>query len=84
MKNRVWVYMATYNLTQVELAHHQGVTRQTIFAIEKEQYDPSLESVFKNVKLSGAKIEDMFIFSTLEKPPPPIGSHWKFKSQILR
>ncbi len=40
MKNRVRVYRAMYNLTQEELAHHLGVTRQTIFAIEKEHLAP--------------------------------------------
>jgi len=71
MKNRVRVYRAMYTLTQEELAHHLGVTRQTIFAIEKEQYDPSLELAFKIAQLFGAKIEDMFIFPLSIKPLPP-------------
>ena len=71
MKNRVRVYRAMYSLTQEELAHHLGVTRQTIFAIEKEQYDPSLELSFKIAQLFGAKIEDMFIFPLSIKPLPP-------------
>jgi len=70
MKNRVRVYRAMYNLTQEELAHHLKVTRQTIFAIEKEQYDPSLELAFKIAQLFGAKIEDIFIFPLWRSPLP--------------
>ena len=71
MKNRVRVYRAMYNLTQEELARHLGVTRQTIFAIEKEQYDPSLELAFKIIQLFGAKIEDIFLFPLMVTPLPP-------------
>jgi putative transcriptional regulator len=42
MKNRIKVYRALRNLTQEALAEQLGVTRQTILAIEKEKYDPSL------------------------------------------
>jgi len=34
-------------LTQQQLAAQVGVTRQTIVAIEKEKYSPSLEVAFK-------------------------------------
>ena len=71
MKNRVRVYRAMYNLTQEELAHHLGVTRQTIFAIEKEQYDPSLGLAFKIAQLFRAKIEDIFLLPPLVTPLPP-------------
>jgi putative transcriptional regulator len=42
VKNRIKVFRAIHNLTQEELAHHLGVTRQTIQAIETGKYDPSL------------------------------------------
>jgi putative transcriptional regulator len=42
MKNRVKVYRAMHDLTQEALARNLGVTRQTILAIEKGKYDPSL------------------------------------------
>ena len=71
MKNRVRVYRAMYTLTQEDLARHLGVTRQTIFAIEKEQYDPSLELAFKIAQLFGAQIEDIFILPPLVTPLPP-------------
>ena len=34
-------------MTQQTLAEKVGVTRQTIVAIEKEKYSPSLEAAFK-------------------------------------
>ena len=34
-------------MTQQQLAEEVGVTRQTIVAIEKEKYSPSLEVAFK-------------------------------------
>ncbi len=71
MKNRVRVYRAMYNLTQEELARLLGVTRQTIFAIEKEQYDPSLELASKIAQLFGARIEDIFILPRYVTPLPP-------------
>lgn len=47
-------------MTQEELAEKVGVTRQTIIAIEKNKYVPSLELAFKIVRYFGKKIEDVF------------------------
>nr|WP_240912175.1 MULTISPECIES: helix-turn-helix transcriptional regulator [unclassified Thermococcus] len=49
-------------LTQEELAKILGVTRQTIIAIEKGKYDPSLKLAFKIARFFGVKIEDIFIY----------------------
>ena len=62
MKNKLKVYRAMHNLTQEMLADKLGVTRQTIIAIEKGKYDPSLELAFKIAKLFSVKIEDVFIY----------------------
>gem|GEM_PF-1474036 len=43
-----------------ELAKKLGVTRQTIIAIEKGKYDPSLELAFKIARFFGVRIEDIF------------------------
>jgi len=51
-----------YNLSQEELARKLGVTRQTIIAIEKGKYDPSLKLAFKIAKFFNVKIEDIFIY----------------------
>lgn len=50
------------NLTQGELAEKLGITRQTVIAIEKERYDPSLELAFKMAQLFKVAIEDIFQF----------------------
>ncbi len=67
MKNRLKVYRAMYNMTQEELAKKLGVTRQTIIAIEKGKYVPSLRLAFKIAKLFNVKIEDIFIYDEDEK-----------------
>lgn len=60
MKNRLRVYRTMTNLTQGELAEKLGITRQTVIAIEKERYDPSLELAFKMAKFFRVSIEDIF------------------------
>lgn len=62
MKNNIKVYRAMNDLTQENLAEKVGVTRQTIHAIEKGKYDPSLELAFKLSILFGARIEDIFLY----------------------
>jgi Predicted transcriptional regulators len=62
MKNNLKVYRAMQNLTQEELAKELDVTRQTIIAIEKEKYDPSLILAFKIAKFFKVQIEDIFIY----------------------
>ncbi len=51
-----------HDLTQEDLAREVGVTRQTILAIEKGKYDPSLELAFKMARRFGVTIEDLFIY----------------------
>lgn len=46
--------------TQAELADRLHVTRQTINAIEKGKYDPSLPLAFKIAALFGLPIEEIF------------------------
>ena len=60
MKNRLKEHRARYNITQEELANKVGVSRQTIVAIEKEKYDPSLPLAFKLAKCFGMKVEELF------------------------
>ena len=62
MKNQIKVFRAKFNLTQGDLADDVGVTRQTIIAIEKDKYSPSLDLAFKIARRFDAKIEDVFIF----------------------
>ncbi len=60
MKNKLKVYRAMHDLTQEALADRLKVTRQTILAIEKGKYDPSLELAFKIAELFETKIEEVF------------------------
>ncbi len=62
MKNKIKVHRAMLDLTQEELAKELGVTRQTIIAIEKDKYDPSLILAFKISKFFKIQIEDIFIY----------------------
>jgi putative transcriptional regulator len=47
-------------LTQQQLADQVGLTRQTIVAIERGQYAPSLEAAFRIARFFGANLEDVF------------------------
>ena len=60
MKNRLKVLRAGRDLTQADLADQLQVTRQTINAIEKGKYDPSLPLAFKLAALFGMPIEAIF------------------------
>ena len=62
MKNRIKVFRAMNDLTQEALAAEVGVTRQTILAIEKGKYDPSLDLAFKVAKRFNVSIEEVFIY----------------------
>ncbi len=66
MKNKLKVYRAMNEITQETLAKKLGVTRQTIIAIEKDKYDPSLSLAFKIAKLFHVKIEDIFLYEERE------------------
>lgn len=60
MKNRLKVLRAERNWTQADLANALAVSRQTINAIEKGKFDPSLPLAFKAAQLFELKIEDIF------------------------
>ncbi len=49
-------------MTQAQLAQHVGVTRQTIVAIEKQSYSPSLELAFKIARVFGVGVEEVFFY----------------------
>jgi putative transcriptional regulator len=67
MKNRIKVYRAMHDLTQENLANVLGVTRQTILAIEKGKYDPSLVLATRIAKYFGVQIGDIFILDSIEE-----------------
>ncbi len=60
MKNTLPERRTEAGLSQGELAEAVGVTRQTINAIERERYDPSLELAFKLAAYFDCQIEALF------------------------
>jgi putative transcriptional regulator len=49
-------------MTQEELAKKVGVTRQTIIAIEKAKYSPSLELAFRIAYAFDVPLEEVFSY----------------------
>lgn len=60
MKNDLKERRAKTGESQADLAAAVGVTRQTINAIERERYDPSLELAFELAAHFDCAIEDIF------------------------
>jgi putative transcriptional regulator len=61
MKNRLKELRAERMWTQADLAVRVSVSRQTINAIEKGKFDPSLPTAFRLAKLFNLKIEEIFL-----------------------
>lgn len=59
-KNSVEKERQKAGLTQVELAEKVGVTRQTIIAIEKGDYTPSVALALRLAKVFKLSVEDLF------------------------
>jgi len=47
-------------MTQEELANKVGVARQTIIAIEKGKYNPSVALAIKIARVFGVSVEEVF------------------------
>jgi putative transcriptional regulator len=60
VKNRLKVLRAERDWTQAQLAAELEVSRQTVNAIEKGKFDPSLPLAFKVARLFELSIEDIF------------------------
>lgn len=52
------------DLSQQDLAERVGVTRQTIIAIEKGNYNPSVGLALRLAEVFGVAVEDLFTLST--------------------
>jgi len=66
MKNRMKEFRAIHDITQEELANKLEVSRQTILAIEKDKYDPSLKLAMKIAKFFDVTVEELFLDSKNE------------------
>jgi putative transcriptional regulator len=67
VRNNIRKLRFNYNeMTQQQLAEMTGVTRQTIVAIEKGKYSPSLELAFRIAKVFNTSLESVFSYEKSE------------------
>ena len=60
MKNEIRGLREERGWTQKELAERLGVSRQTVIALEREKYDPSLPLAFAIAAQFERRIEEIF------------------------
>lgn len=60
ISNSIKEYRTTENMTQEDLAASVGVSRQTIIAMEKGNYTPSLMLALQLAQVFKVKVEDLF------------------------
>jgi len=61
VKNHMKALRAEHAWTQADLAERVNVSRQTINAIEKEKFDPSLPVAFRIAKVFDRTVEEIFL-----------------------
>jgi len=66
VKNFVQNYRSKNKVTQEELASSVGVTRQTIIAIEKGNYTPSVLLALKIAKYFHTTVEKLFTIDSYD------------------
>lgn len=59
----MYIFCGLQNITQEELAQAVAVTRQTIIAIEKGNYTPSVLLALQLAQYFKVPVEDMFFIS---------------------
>ena len=60
ISNKVNIHRIKSGITQEALAEKVGVTRQTIIAIEKGNYTPSVLLALKLAEVFSVSVEDLF------------------------
>ncbi|MEH6976538.1 MULTISPECIES: helix-turn-helix transcriptional regulator [Bacillus] len=58
--NKVKQFRVVRDITQEQLASAVNITRQSLIAIEKNKYNPSLELALKRCEFFDRKVEDLF------------------------
>ena len=61
MQNLIRSRRKELGLSQEELANKCGVTRQTIYAIENDKYDPTLSLAFRLARELKVSVDELFI-----------------------
>jgi len=67
IENSVLEERTKHALTQEILAQQVGVSRQTILAIEKGKYTPSVALALRIAHAFGVRVEDIFKLTNLKK-----------------
>lgn len=60
MRNHLKQLRGEHGWSQADLAEKLDVTRQTVIALEKGKYDPSLPLAFRISRVFGLPIEKLF------------------------
>ena len=60
MKNTLKELRATRGWSQADLAERLGVSRQSVIAIERGRYDPSLPLAFAIARAFSVRIDEVF------------------------
>lgn len=60
--NKVKEYRKKAKITQTELAKKAGVSRQSIYAIETQKSEPSLELAFKISHILNIPLTEVFVW----------------------
>ena len=60
MKNQIWDLRREQGLSQEELARRCGVSRQTINAIEKGDYNPTINLCRQICRVLGKTLDELF------------------------
>jgi putative transcriptional regulator len=75
--NQVRRHRLLADMTQQELADRAGVTRQTILAIEKGNYTPSVTLALGLATVFAVRVEDLFQLNSIPTAGPTVagGTH---------
>lgn len=60
IKNKVYEFRVLSRMSQKELAEAVGVSKQTIFVMEKNNYSPSLVLAFRIADYFGVEVTEIF------------------------
>lgn len=65
--NRIVVLRAEKGISQKELAHQLGVSRQTILSLEKNRYNPSLKLALDIALFFDVDVTEVFQYNVKEE-----------------